>query len=576
MALVLNDRVLETSTSTGTGTFALLGASSGFQSFTAAGIANNQTYYAIVNQASGEFETGFGSVNLAGNVLTRTTVFASSNSNTSVNFGAGTKLVFCTYPASKSVYEDATSSDRVSVPGELLAAGNITSSAGGFSAAAASTFNGTVTVTSATNSPFSVNNGITGTPFANSVASFFSNVNAFSQINFENANSGNLASTDLVLTADNGTDTTFFVNLGINSSTYNEGTFTIAGANDGYAYVQDGNFAIGTGTAAKNIKFFQGGTLAANEVARFSPTTNNLLVGTTSDGAGTSKIRAAGIIESTTGGFKFPDGTTQITAAASSTAIVKIGSAPIQSGTFYFLQSGVTTASNINAILGGRSTNSLMDIGAITGGSGYGSATYFNVPLTGGSGSGAVASTIVVSGGAVSSVSLYHNIGAFSTGSITNGGSSYVDGTYNNVPLTGGSGINAFANITVSGGAVTAVSIVSTGTGVGYTAGDTLSASNSFLGGAGSGFVFTVATVSTTFGNGYAYGDTLSASNANLGGTGSGFSVPVTLISGGGDELEMDGIKVSANCPASGIAAVYLDASPGYIAGGRTISYTLS
>jgi len=555
MALVLNDRVLETSTSTGTGTFALLGASTGFQSFTAAGIANNQTYYAIVNQSSGEFETGYGSVNLAGNVLTRTTVFVSSNSNTLVNFGAGTKNVFCTYPASKSVNQDATTSN--------VSVASLTSS-------------GAVTITNSSNSPFNVNNGVTGTPLSNSVASFFGNVNSFSQLQYQNTNSGTGASTDFVATADNGTDTNYFIDMGINSSGFTDATFTIAGANDGYVYVQTGNIALGTATAAKNIKFFQGGTLAANEIARFSPTTNNFLVGTTSDGAGTSKVRVAGTVESTTGGFKFPDGTTQTTAAANTVATINIGTTPIQSGTFYFLQSGITTASNINAIMNGRGTNTLIALGTITGGSGYGSSTYYNVPLTGGTGTGATASQVVVSGGVVTSVSLYQNIGAFSTGTITNGGSGYTNGTYNNVPLTGGSGLNAIANITVSGGAVTAVSIAATGTGVGYTATNTLSATNTFLGGAGSGFVFTVGTVSTTFGTGYAYGDSLSASNTNLGGAGSGFSVPVTLISSSGDELEMDGVKISANCPASGIAAIYLDASPGYIAGGRTISYTLS
>jgi len=75
------------------------------------------------------------------------------------------------------------------------------------------------------------------------------------------------------------------------------------------------------------------------------------------------------------------------------------------------------------------------------------------------------------------------------TGSIS-GGSLYNNGFYNNVPLTGGSGANAYANVTVSGGEVTAVDIVDGGSY--YVAGDVLTASNSYLGGAGSGFQYTV------------------------------------------------------------------------------------
>lgn len=79
---------------------------------------------------------------------------------------------------------------------------------------------------------------------------------------------------------------------------------------------------------------------------------------------------------------------------------------------------------------------------------------------------------------------------------ITAGGSSYVNGSYSAVALTGGSGSGATANITVAGGAVTAVTIVNKGTG--YKDGDDLSASNANLGGAGSGFVLTVTAIDTT------------------------------------------------------------------------------
>jgi len=105
MALVVKDRVQETSTTTGTGTFTLAGAVSGFQSFSAIGNANT-TYYAIVGGS--EWEVGIGTYTSSGTTLSRTTVLESSNSGSLVNFSAGTKNVFVTYPAEEAVYQDET------------------------------------------------------------------------------------------------------------------------------------------------------------------------------------------------------------------------------------------------------------------------------------------------------------------------------------------------------------------------------------------------------------------------------------------------------------------------------------
>ena len=105
MALVVKDRVQETSTTTGTGTFTLAGAVSGFQSFSVIGNANT-TYYAIVGGT--EWEVGLGTYTLSGTLLSRDTILESSNGGTAVNFSAGTKNVFVTYPAEEAVYQDAT------------------------------------------------------------------------------------------------------------------------------------------------------------------------------------------------------------------------------------------------------------------------------------------------------------------------------------------------------------------------------------------------------------------------------------------------------------------------------------
>lgn len=441
MALVLNDRVLETSSSTGSGTFTLAGAPSGFQTFSSGIGGTNTTYYCIVNNSANEWEVGIGTLNAGGTVLTRTTILQSSNADAIVTFTAGTKNVFCTYPAERSVNLDANGFLTIGTP--------------------------------------------SGTTFANTLAQFYANTNSYAQLLLQNTNAGAAASTDVVLTADTGTDTTNYFDVGINSSTYSDAAYTAVGPVDSYMIALGGNLAIIEGTSGKSIKFFQGGTLAANEVARFAPTTNNLLVGTTTDGAG-SKLRVGGVIESTVG-FKYPTGQTQTAAFSPTEVTIALGTTPIQSYNFSVTDASAVTSSKISITADAKATGVLVAVGAVTGGSSYTNGTYTNVPLTGGSGTGAVASSI-----------------------------------------------------TVTTGAVSAITIASTGTGTGY-----------------------------------AYGDTLSASAASIGGTGSGFSVPVALLSGGGDELEMDGIKVAAVCTTAGTISVYIDASPGYIAGGRTFAYTL-
>ena len=107
MPLVVKDRVNETSTTTGTGTFTLAGAVAGFQTFAAIGDGNT-TYYTIVLQGGTEWEVGLGTYTSSGTTLSRDTILSSSNSNNAVNFSAGTKNVFCDYPAPKAVYGDAT------------------------------------------------------------------------------------------------------------------------------------------------------------------------------------------------------------------------------------------------------------------------------------------------------------------------------------------------------------------------------------------------------------------------------------------------------------------------------------
>ena len=124
MALVINDRVKETTTTTGTGAVSLGGAVTGFETF-AAGIGNSNTvYYCIAHQDQAEFEVGLGTLDGDSSDLTRTTVISSSNSDSAVNFSAGTKDVFCTLPASKLIFEDAN--NDVTIGRNLTVTGDLT------------------------------------------------------------------------------------------------------------------------------------------------------------------------------------------------------------------------------------------------------------------------------------------------------------------------------------------------------------------------------------------------------------------------------------------------------------------
>jgi len=124
MALVINDRVKETTTTTGTGAVSLAGAVTGFETF-AAGIGNSNTvYYCISHQTAAEFEVGLGTLDGDSSDLTRTTVISSSNSDSAVDFSAGTKDVFCTIPASKLIFEDAN--NDVTIGRNLTVTGDLT------------------------------------------------------------------------------------------------------------------------------------------------------------------------------------------------------------------------------------------------------------------------------------------------------------------------------------------------------------------------------------------------------------------------------------------------------------------
>lgn len=238
MALVLKDRVKETTTSTGTGTITLAGAAGPFQAFSVLGNGST-TYYAIAGQTSSEWEVGLGTYTTSGNTLSRDTVLSSSNSGSLVDFSAGIKDVFCTYPSEKAIYEQAN--------GETLIN------------------DGPITV---------VGSGVTSIPsLPAELGKFIGDVNSFAQIYTLNQSDGATASADFVAYNDLTTDGyTYFTDMGISSSNYTSVDYPIFTPNSGYVFHQGGDFFIGNQTTNKDVVIFSGGVDVTDVVATFSGT----------------------------------------------------------------------------------------------------------------------------------------------------------------------------------------------------------------------------------------------------------------------------------------------------------------
>ena len=133
--------------------------------------------------------------------------------------------------------------------------------------------------------PLTVATNIVPSPnLSNVIADFTTSTNSFSQINTRNASNGVNASTDIIATANNGTDTTNFIDLGINNSGYSFVGWTINGPLDGYLYTSDTNLSIGAAQLNRYVSLFAGGTLASNEKLRAN---------TTGVGIGTTNPQAA-------------------------------------------------------------------------------------------------------------------------------------------------------------------------------------------------------------------------------------------------------------------------------------------
>jgi mucin-19 len=208
MALVVADRVQETSVTSGTGTLTLAGALAGYQTFSTAIGNGNTTFYTIYDANLYDWEVGIGTVGAG--TLARTTVLSNSAGTTSpISFASNSKFVFCTYPAEKSINYDA---DGVATIGQTL----------GYA-----------------------DTGIVG--------SFASTVAGYNQVIVQNKSTATNASSNLNVSNDAGTAGSNYAELGINSSTFTgTGSFNIAGA----SYVASASTDLTLGTyGAYNVHF---------------------------------------------------------------------------------------------------------------------------------------------------------------------------------------------------------------------------------------------------------------------------------------------------------------------------------
>ena len=107
--------------------------------------------------------------------------------------------------------------------------------------------------------------------FANVIFNGIGLANSYSQLNIQNVDSvGTQNSADFIATAPDGTDTSKFIDMGINGNNYSSSSWTVSGKNDGYVYINSGNLTLGTDTPNTTVKVHVGGTLAGNVVTTFS------------------------------------------------------------------------------------------------------------------------------------------------------------------------------------------------------------------------------------------------------------------------------------------------------------------
>jgi len=288
MAFAIADRVQETSTTTGSGTFVLAGAVTGYQSFAVIGDTNT-TYYTIADQSGTNWEVGIGTYYLANTSLARTTILASSNANSVVTFGTGTKAVFVTYPAERATYANASNITTITnlVSSNVLITGGTISGANFSGLGTMSTQNAnSVTITGGSLNNVIIGNStpnlatftnvtaayhiatanITGNSSTGAIsygnlsysdvnifASYTANANNYVQKIIQNTGNGSASSVDFIVSNNLGNASAFYGNFGMNSANF-AGSGSLNTPNTVYLYSANTDLTVGT-TTANSIHF---------------------------------------------------------------------------------------------------------------------------------------------------------------------------------------------------------------------------------------------------------------------------------------------------------------------------------
>ena len=283
MAFIVADRVRETSTTTGTGTFTLAGAIIGYQSFSSAIGNGNTTYYTISNPGINEWEVGIGTVGAG--TLARTTVLASSTGSL-VNFTAGSKDVFVTYPSEAAVFADnavtltnktisgssntlsnignsSLTNSSVTVGSTNIALGGTATTLAGLTSVTATTFNGALSgnATTATTATNLAGGAASQIPYqsASGTTSFISNGTSGQVLKSNGASAPSWANvTDVAVSTFSGGTT------GLTPSTPTSGAITLAGT---LALANGGTGATTVSAAQTNLQVDPAGTAVAMAIA---------------------------------------------------------------------------------------------------------------------------------------------------------------------------------------------------------------------------------------------------------------------------------------------------------------------
>ena len=392
MAFVLADRVKETTIVVGTGAATLLGASSGYQSFSAGVGASNTTYYTIADQSGSNWEVGYGTLDVTGLILTRTTVLSSSNSGSAVTFTTGTKDVWCDYPAKKAVLQDSLG--LVTVP---------------------------VLQTSSTSSitPVLTFNGATTNYAAGAAVS-----GSYLQTILQNSSATAGASTNYVLSNNLGTDSTYYGEFGMNSSVFSSSTpsdfFSI---NNGiYFSGHDGDISVGSGNGYK-LYFPWGSTGASAHVINASGAIGlSTNLGTTPALSGTTGFGTSGQVLTSGGSSAAPTWTTPTTGTVTSVT----GTAPVVSsgGTTPAISmaaattsvSGYLTSTDWNTFNGKQPAGSYVTSGGALGTPSSGTLTNCTFPTLNQNTTGTAANITATSNTSLTSLANLVTVGTITSG----------------------------------------------------------------------------------------------------------------------------------------------------------------